>query len=349
MAAVVLEQSTDVGSSWRGHYDRLHLHTTRTLSDLPGLRFPRPLGRWVSRDGVIAYLERYAAEHRLEVILDTEVSRIDRRGAGWSLTTSHGEHLAAHVVVATGYNRRPYIPDWKGLDEHTGELIHAASYREPTPYRGKEVLVVGTGNSGAEIAVDLVEGGAARVLISVRTPPQIFPRQALGVPTQAFGICLRRLPIPVGDAVAAALQRVLVGDLSRHGMPKPDRRPHTDFLIRDVVPILDVGLIGLLKRGAVEVVAAVEGFENGDVVLADGSRITPDAVIAATGYRRDLEPLVGHLRVLEPTGRPAVHGADTHPAAPGLYFIGFSNPISGNLREIGIQARKIARAISARR
>jgi putative flavoprotein involved in K+ transport len=347
--AVVLEQSSQVGSSWRGHYDRLHLHTTRTLSDLPGLGFPRRLGRWVPRDGVVDYLERYAELHGLEILLETPVARIDRRDHEWALATSRGEHVATEVVVATGYNRRPYLPEWPGRELYTGELVHAASYRDPAPYRGKDVLVVGTGNSGAEIAVDLVEGGAARVFLSVRTPPQIFPRQALGVPTQAVGICLRRLPIPVGDALAAALQRILVGDLSRYGMPRPERRPHSDFLIRDVVPILDVGLIGLLKRGAVEVVAAVEAFEEDAVVLADGARIAPDAMIAATGYRRELEPLVGHLGVLESNGRPAVHGASTHPAAPGLYFIGFTNPISGNLRELGIQARSIARRISGNR
>jgi putative flavoprotein involved in K+ transport len=91
-------------------------------------------------------------------------------------------------------------------------------------------------------------------------------------------------------------------------------------------------------------VPGVEAFAGNAVILSDGSCTTADAVIAATGYRRDLEPLVGHLGVLDPSGHPLVHGPETHPAAPGLYFIGFSNPLSGNLRELGIQARKIARA-----
>jgi putative flavoprotein involved in K+ transport len=302
----------------------------------------------VPRDGVVAYLERYAEDHRLDVRLETEVTRIERSDGGWSLATSNGEHQAARVVVATGYNRRPAVPEWPGRERYPGQLIHASSYREPSPYRGKVVLVVGAGNSGAEIAVDLVEGGAARVLLSVRTPPYVFPRQALGVPTQAIGICLGRLPVRAGDVVAATLQRILVGDLSRYGMPKAPTRFHSDFLVHDVIPILDVGLIGLLKRGAVDVVPAVEAFDDdGAVVLADGARIRPDAVIAATGYRRDLEPLVGHLGLLGAKGRPSVHGAATHPAAPGLYFIGFTNPISGNLRELGFQARGIARAVSA--
>jgi putative flavoprotein involved in K+ transport len=97
------------------------------------------------------------------------------------------------------------------------------------------------------------------------------------------------------------------------------------------------------------VVAAVVGFD-GDKVLLDGDEtIAPDAVIAATGYRRNLEPLVGHLGVLAPDGRPSVHGGQTHRNAPGLYFTGFTNPLSGMFRELRIDARRIARAIARRR
>ena len=344
--AVVLERAPHVGESWRRQYERLSLHTTRALSDLPGLPFPRRHGRWVPRDGVVAYLEEYAARHALEVHFDTEVERLERAPGGWLLSTSRGEVEAPRVVVATGYNRDPFVPDWPGRERFAGELIHSSAYRSAAPYRGREVLVVGAGNSGAEIAVDLLEGGASRVLIAVRTPPHIVPRQALGVPAQVVGIGIRRLPPAVGDRVVAVLQRVLVGDLSRFGMPKAGGGFYSDFLGRDVVPTLDVGLIGLLRRRAVHVVAAVDSFERSAVVLDDGSRVSPHAVVAATGYRRGLEPLVGGLGVLEANGRPSVHGARTHPKAPGVYFLGYTNPISGNLRELGIGARRLARAIA---
>jgi putative flavoprotein involved in K+ transport len=341
--AIVLEQSSGVGASWREHYDRLHLHTARTLSDLPGLGFPRRHGRWVSRDCVVSYLEGYAARNGLDVRFKTPVQRVERHDGRWLLLTGLDEQIEAEqVVIATGYNRHPFLPEWKGREDYAGELVHAASYRSPAPYRDKHVLVVGAGNSGAEIAVDLVEGGAASVRLSVRTPPQIFPRQALGIPAQAIAIGVPHLPVPVGDRLLAALQRLFVGDLSRYGMPKPDHRPYSDYLRRDVIPILDVGLVRLLKRHELEVVPGVQAFDETSVLLTDGRHVTADAVIAATGYRRDLEPLVGHLGVLETSGRPTVHGANTHPDAPGLYFIGFTNPISGNLRELGIQARKIA-------
>jgi putative flavoprotein involved in K+ transport len=97
----------------------------------------------------------------------------------------------------------------------------------------------------------------------------------------------------------------------------------------------------------VEIVGALLGFDGPDVVLAGHERIRPDAVIVATGYRRGLEPLVGGLGVLGPNGKPVVHGARTHPDAPGLYFTGYTNPISGMFRELKIDARRIARAIAS--
>jgi len=347
--AVVLEQSSSVGAVWEGHYDRLRLHTARTLSELPGLGFPRRYGRWVPRDGVVAYLEEYARRHGLEIRFETTVARVEPREGGWLLRAERGEPIeAGRVVVATGFNRRPFLPEWKGREDYTGELVHASAYRNPARYRGKEVLVVGAGNSGAEIAADLVEGGAGAVRLSVRTPPQIFPRQALGIPAQAIGICVPHLPVAVGDRLLALLQRVFVGDLSRFGMPRAGSRPYSDYLERDAIPILDVGLVEHLKRRELEVVAAVEALDAGGAVLGDGRRVGADAVIAATGYRRHLEPLVGHLGVLGPSGRPLVHGERTHPGAPGLHFVGFTNPIGGNLRELGIQARRIA-AVAAHR
>jgi putative flavoprotein involved in K+ transport len=345
---VVLEQATRIGDGWRKHYDRLHLHTIRRLSGLPGLAIPRAEGRWVSRDGVARYLEAYARHHSVPVELEVEVERIDRADGRWVVRAGDGIGEAKSVVVATGHNRAPRIPEWPGRHSFSGGLIHSSEYRNARPYQGQDVLIVGTGNSGAEIAVDLVEGNARRVWISVRTPPNILRRDVLGVPTQALGVLLRPLPSRVVDAVARGTQRMTVGDLSPYGMPTPARGVYTRLKEEDVIPILDVGLIGMLRRRRVTPVAAVASFEGADVLLADGTRLHPDAVIAATGFGRGLEGLVGHLGLLGSHGHPVVHGPHTDPRAPGLHFIGYSNPISGNLREIGIDARRIARAVARR-
>jgi putative flavoprotein involved in K+ transport len=348
---VIVDRADAVGASWRRHYDRLHLHTVRWLSHLPGYRFSRAHGRWVSRDGVVRYLEGYARHHELELMLGTAVERVDRAsdGDGFVVRTSNGEDLTArNVVVATGYNNRPLMPGWPGRDGFAGELVHAADYRNPEPYRGRDVLVVGAGNTGAEIAVDLVEGGAGRVRMAIRTPPHVVLREANGMPTQATGVLMRRVPTQIGDPIAAVVGKLTVGDLSPYGIRKPDRGLYTRAIKEQAIPIIDVGLIEQLKAGRVEVVGAVEGFDGPSALLAGGDRIEPEVVIVATGWQRALEPLVGHLGVLGSDGRPTAHGGQTPPEAPGLYFTGFVNPVSGMFREMGIDARRIARAVAKR-
>jgi len=345
IAALVLDRDDEVGSTWKGHYDRLHLHTVRWLSNLPGLRLPRHEGRWVSRDGVVRYLQEYARFHDLRIRLRTKVRSIRPDEHGWRVHSSAGDLLCDAVVIATGYNREPVIPEWPGADSFTGELIHSSRYRSGEDYANRDVLVVGAGNSGAEIAVDLVEHGARKVWLSVRTGPNILRRDLLGLPTQAIGVGLRRLPPRVVDRVAGITARLTVGDLTRYGMPAAGAGLMTR-VSQERIPILDVGLIRLLKTGRVEVIPAVEGFAGADVVLTHDGRVQADAVIAATGFRRGLERMLGHLNVLDASGNPLVHGATTHPNAPDMYFTGFTNPISGMFREVAIDARRIARAIA---
>ncbi|MFJ9726207.1 flavin-containing monooxygenase [Streptomyces sp. NPDC101209] len=345
--AVVLEKSDSVGDSWRRHYDRLRLHTTRRLSALPGLPIPRRFGRWPARDDVVRYLEKYAEVHELEIVTGVEVSRIERLpdGTGWLLHATGGRELTgAAVVVATGYNHTPYVPDWAGLDDWTGDFTHACAYRNPEPYAGRDVLVVGVGNTGAEIAVDLVEGGAARVRLSVRTAPHIVRRSTAGWAAQYTGVLVRRLPVGLVDRLARPLAKLSVPDLSAQGLPRPDTGLYSRA--RDgAIPVQDVGLIDAVRTGRVEVVAAVDGFEADKVVLADGTRISPEAVVAATGYVRALEDLVGHLGVLDDRGRPLAHGARAPQEAPGLHFTGFTTPLSGTLREVARDAEKIAKSV----
>ncbi|MGW5095898.1 flavin-containing monooxygenase [Streptomyces nodosus] len=348
--AVVLEKSDRVGASWRRHYDRLRLHTTRRHSALPGLAMPRSFGRWVARDDVVRYLEKYAEHHRLEIVNGVEVSRVEPApdGTGWLLHATGGRELTGGaVVVATGHNHTPRIPDWSGRKDYPGEFLHAGEYRNAKPYAGRDVLVVGVGNTGAEIAVDLVQGGASRVRLAVRTPPHVVRRSTAGWPAQFTGILVRRLPVWLVDRLARPVARLGVPDLSAQGLPRPAAGLYSRVK-EGAIPVQDVGLIDAVRKGRVEIVAAVDGFEDGEVVLADGSRIEPDAVIAATGYVRALEGLVGHLDVLDARGRPVVHGARCPRNAPGLYFTGFTNPISGMFRELAIDAEKIAKAVARR-
>jgi putative flavoprotein involved in K+ transport len=346
VAAVVLEAGPEPGAAWRNRYDRLRLHTPRLLSGLPGLRIPRRYGRWVARDDLLAYLHAYVDAHGLDVRTGTTVERIDPgEDGGWLLRTPGGTSAARNVVVATGYNGTPFVPEWPGRDAFPGELLHSSQYRNPEPFRDRDVLVVGAGNSGAEIAHDVADGGARSSRLSVRTPPQIVRRATAGIPAQLIGMAIKRMPPHWVDPISKTQRKLSIPDLAAQGLPRPEQGVRSAFVATGTTPILDVGIVDAVRHGRVQVVAAVEGFDGADVVLADGSRVAPDAVIAATGFRAGLDGLVGHLGVLGPRGLPLE--TDGAPALPGLWFVGFVPSLGGQLREGSIAAGKVAGAVAA--
>ena len=341
---LLLEAGPEPGAAWRGRYDRLRLHTPRLLSGLPGARIPRRYGRGVARDDLLQNFHDYA--RRLDLRTNTRVERLEADGDGWRVETSNGPISARDVIVATGYSGTPRIPDWPGRDSFPGELIHSSDYRNPEPFRGRDVLVVGTGNSGAEIAHDVADGGAARTRLAVRTPPQIVRRSTAGVPAQLVGMAIKYLPPDWVDPISKRQRKLTIPDLAAQGLPRPEQGIRTSFITTGTTPILDVGIVSAVKHGRVEVVAAVASFDGANVVLADGSRIQPDAVIAATGYDVGLEGMVGHLGVLDARGFPKE--TDGVPVLPGLWFVGFTPTLGGQLREGSIAARRVAAAIAAR-
>lgn len=346
---LVLDDRTRPGDSWRGHYDRLRLNTARELSHLPGLRIPQAYGRWVARDDVVRYLDAYVRHHRIPVHWESEATKIEpgteRR---WSVRLADGGHVeASSVVVATGYCRRPRIPQWPGRDEFAGGLIHSSDYRNPARYVDSNVLVVGGGNSAAEIAIDLAEGGARTVWMSLRTTPAVVPRTIAGLPTILVAIGLRRAPARLGDAVVSLLQRVAYPDLAQLGLAGNGQGVSEQFARTDVVPITHPSFVPTLRDGRIKLVRAVASLRADAVVLADGSEVRPDAVIAATGFDRALGGLVGDLGLVDEHDLPVVHGPASAPSASGIHFIGFTNPLSGNLRELRLDAGRIARAVAA--
>lgn len=341
-SVVVIDKADSVGSSWSKHYDRLHLHTSRPLSSLPRRRIPRKFGRWVARDDFRAYLAEYAAAEGLDVRLGVTASGVEKRDGQWTVSTSAGALTADAVVVATGYNHTAKIPDWPGLEQYGGRVIHSSEYRNPEALAARDVLVVGPGNSGAEIAADLA-GAGVTVRLSVRTPPNIVRRQVLGIPTQSLTLSTYPLPTAAADRVARVMQVLTVGDLSRYGLGRAPRGVFSQQAYDDVTPTIDVGLIDALKAGTVTVVAAVESFTEDAVLLADGTTDTPDVVLVATGFQRGLESLVGDLGVIAPGGRPLINADEQLPGLEGLFFLGYSNPITGNIRQVALDARKIAK------
>jgi putative flavoprotein involved in K+ transport len=149
------------------------------------------------------------------------------------------------------------------------------------------------------------------------------------------------------DPISKTQRRLSIPDLSAQGLPRPEHGIRAAFIATGTTPILDVGIVAAVRAGRVEVVTAVEGFDGGEVLLADGSRISPDAVIAATGFRAGLDELVGRLDVLGPRGLPLK--TDGEPVLPGLWFVGFVPTLGGQLREGSVAAAKVAAGVAAAR
>ncbi len=337
--AVIFDRREAVGGSWPDRYDSLRLNTVRWMSDLPGQRMPPRLGRWVGRDDLVGYLRAYAAHHRLEMRLGAagEVVRIDRVDDKWSITVDGEVERFAGVVVATGHSQRPVTPDWPGAEGFDGRLLHAADYRRPGDHRGARVLVVGAGSSGGEICVDLGEAGVD-VTWSVRSAPRVFPREVVGVPATTLAPPADRLPDRVLDRIAPLAERSIYGP--RDYLPEPTV-PMMELLARCKEPLTADGIVDLIRHHVVRVVAAVEDLEASGAVLVDGTHVTADHVIMATGYRPGLEPLVGHLGVLD-DGRPiAAVMRDT------LGFVGFRIPFTGTLWAVEQDARNVAAELAA--
>lgn len=343
--ACVIERADAVGASWRERYESLRLNNDRWSARLPR-SIPRRTGRWPEREEFVAYLDRYAERHALDIRFGTEVRRLDRDADGWRLQTSTGPLVARFVIVCTGHDRLPELPAWPGMRSFAGTLLHAAEFQDAADFRGEDVLVVGIGTSATEIATRLPGGGAERVRVAVRTPPNLMPAEFLGVPIPLIARVFERAPASLVDRLARLVAWLTIGDLGKVGLAPAPYGVATELAVKGMGPVIDRGFIDALKTGEVELVAPLAGFDGTEVELADGARIDPKVVIAATGYRSGLEELVGHLGVLAQSGEPAVLGARTHPAAPGLYFNGYWLPLSGELSGMRRDSRRIARAIA---
>ena len=347
LAYELLERRDAVGSSWRGHYKRLHLHTDKALSHLPFVPFAPELPTWVPRERFVSYMDAYAKQFDIKPRFGTEIVKISKEQDGFNVETAGATLHAREVVVATGYNRIPSVPAFGGEETFGGPIIHSSQYADGAAFRGKRVLVVGAGNSGAEIAIDLWEHGA-HPRISIRGPIHVVPRDLFGLPIQRLSVGLKFLSAEWMDRLAAPLAALVVGDLSRYGLKRPTKGAAVTVRDEGRIPLVDVGTISLIRQGLLPVLPGIRRFSEGAVECVDGSRHSIDVVVLATGYRSGLSavldtPLDG---LLDHKEHPKIHGTA---ALGGLFFIGFSNPQTGALREIAIEAQRIAEQIAARR
>ncbi len=345
-SSVILEQGR-LGAAWRGRHGDLRLNTLGRFSGLPGAPIPRAYGRWVGRDDYVAYLERFAGLHGLVVREHTAALRVSAASGRWRVDTLGGPIVAGDVVVATGHQRVPWRPDWPDAGLYAGDLRHVAEIEDPASLHGRDVLVVGGGNSGVEWSEHLARVGAGRIWLSVRTPPNLIPREVRGIPIQGLSVLLEPLPTWLKDANARLVSALVIGNLGPYGLPTPSEGPFRRLERTGVTAAVDSGFSRLVRSGRIVVVPEIAGFTRNGVTFDGATELRPATVLAATGYRPILEQLVGELGVLDPKGLPYRDVRGESPRS-GLWFVGFSPAIEGVLRAIGREARQIARAIGLR-
>jgi len=279
-------------------------------------------------------------------VFDTEVLSLKKAGAAWITETNKGNYQSEFVIVASGLNHKPKLPEFSGLGSFKGKIIHSSEYKNGTSFAGKNVLVVGFGNSACEQAICLYEYGA-HPFLSVRSPVNVLPREIFGFPVLEIGKLTSMFPPKVGDKITAPLIRILVGDISKLGLRKSKYGPREQIEKQKRIPLLDIGTMKLIRKGHIKIVGNILRIEGNTIFFENNRQHVFDAIIFATGYSHNLESFLPmpHERLDDlnlPVGKQLYFGKD------GLYFCGFFLSPMGMLREIGIEAKKISKDIANR-
>ncbi|MEM6346903.1 MAG: NAD(P)/FAD-dependent oxidoreductase [Bacteroidota bacterium] len=343
----ILEQSEKIAWSWHNHYDRLCLHTVKQLSHLPHLPFAEDYPLYVPREDLIRYYEDYAKHFDIVPMFGEAVKQVQKSEQGWEVHTKSGNnYLSPNVIFATGVNRIPHVPSFKGQEDFAGDITHSRDYRNPKPYQGKKVLVIGMGNTGAEIALDLAEAGVETYL-SVRSPITIVPRDVMGNPVQLTAKKLDKLPFGFGDWLGTQIRKIVIGNLTKHGVPLSKVHPAQQLRETGKTPVIDLGTVKQIKEGKIKVRPNIDHFKAQSIQFVDGQEQAIDSIILATGYKARIEEFVANAEKLLDR-----HQYPKSPVAEGehkgLYFIGFDNyKLGGILGTITTDSKVIVKEIMA--
>ena len=338
IASVILEKGGYPGWMWSRTYDSLSLHTGKHLSALPGMPFPSGTSLFPSRAEFMGYLENYAERFNLSLRVGVEAHALVRQGDTWRINTSEGWIAARAVVVATGIMSSPIVPSLLGLDSYVGHLIHSSEYRLPSPFAHQRVLVVGIGNSGAEIAVELADTGAD-VAVSVRSGANNVPRSIAGIPSQYLGWAISWMPRRFQQRLTRMFG--LLGAVVRGGNPIPRKKGFSDC---PDVPLIGMKLANAVRSGAIALLPGIDHFMPQGANLADGTQHAFDSVILATGYRSSIE-WMGDYGARDICGFARRRDRVRSLEFPELYFIGHNYDGRGGLYNIAVDAKRIARLI----
>jgi glycine/D-amino acid oxidase-like deaminating enzyme len=336
----VLERGETVGYTWANLYDSLTLHTGKHMSSLPGMPFPRSAPLFVPRREFWEYLRHYAHAFELPVDTGVGVERIARTDGRWTLATSRGTVTARVLAVATGIVANPKTPRFPGQEHFAGRMVHSVAYKRPDPYAGRRVLVVGVGNSGAEISSEIARAGG-KVTIAVRSGANVVPLTLAGLPIQYVSYWVRKLPRRVQEGAVALVRLATELRRGRPVLPRPAYSP------LDAIPVIGFHLVDAISQGLIDVRVGVAELTADGARFTDGTAAAFDDIILATGFGAALGPLGGLVQV-DAKGFARRRDRVVSLDQSDLFFVGHNYDATGGLYNIQRDARLAARLIAGR-
>jgi cation diffusion facilitator CzcD-associated flavoprotein CzcO len=347
------EKGSDIGGMWRylndngasSCYRSLHIDTS--IKNLAYSDFPFPPGSpdFPSHRDVLAYFEAFADRHALRdaISFGREVAEVAPADGRWQVRLADGEARRYDaVIVANGHLWKPRHPSFPGAFD--GETLHAHDYKTPEPFIGKDVLVVGIGNSAVDIAVDVARV-ANSLCISTRRSAWVLPKYLLGVPIDRWGTVLAgklRLPVPLSRAIVGKAARLIHGRQETFGLPRPAHpiwREHAT-LSQEMLPYLGHGWIKIRPN--------IAELRGPSVMFEDGRVERYDAIIHATGYRTEFPFLARDIFCVEDNKTVGLYRRMLPPDRPGLFFAGLVQPIGPTIPLVERQARWLAAVLGGR-
>ena len=342
---IIIEKHGKVVEPWHNHYERLHLHTNKKLSHLPNKKFQSHIPMYPTRLQVLEYMGSYQQEFQIRPLFNTEARSIHKEGDYWITETSNGKFKSKFLIMATGAYGLPRAIDFKGMESFPGKILHSSAYKTGRDFKGQKVLVVGFGNSACEITIDLFEQGASPSL-SVRSAVNVLPRDVFGIPVLQLGLVMDLLPPRVADTLNAPLINLLIGDIRKLGLRKLPYGPLEQIQKDQTVPLLDIGTIKLIREKHCDVYDGIDHIEGKTVYFTSGRKSDFDAIVAAIGYGK------GYAQDLLKVDKSRIDDLNVKAdkqkyfGKDGLYFCGFYISPTGQFREIGLDAKKIAKSIA---
>lgn len=342
------ERHHDVGGLWDMDnpgspiYESAHFISSRDLSGFMGFPMPKHFPDYPSHRQILSYVRSFADAYglRAAIRLGTGVNQVRKDAAGhWVVELGDGSRRRYKAVVcATGCNWDPNLPKFEG--QFGCELRHSVTYRSGDEFRGKRVLVVGAGNSGADIACDAATH-ADRAFISVRRGYHFIPKHIFGMPADEFGESGPHLPLWLARPVMTGLLRLITGDLTRFGLPRPDHR------LFESHPLMNSQLLHHLQHGNIAVKPDISHLDGQAVVFKDGSREEVDLVLCATGYRWSCRYAAEYFEWRG--GRPQLYLSMFSRDHRNLFGIGYLENNSSAYKLFDTQAFMIASHLKAQR